>query len=103
MKINEIHKTGMADPEEALESHSRTVVNLDLKVSFAHEQGLEPAFAELLNHGHFVTQLEAAFAGKFKELAQRMIMASKIPPGQGWMDDLETELTVSQVGSQQID
>ncbi|MNB87329.1 hypothetical protein D3C75_343160 [compost metagenome] len=102
MKITEIHRTGTTD-DEALEAHSRTLVNLSFEVSFAHEQGLESVFAELLQHGHFTTQLEAAFTAKFKELAQRMIMSSKVPPGHGWMDDLEAEVLVNEIGSQQID
>lgn len=102
MKITEIHQTGTTD-DEALEAHSRTSVKLSYEVSFAHEQGLEPVFTELLQHGVFKTQLEAEFTAKFKELAQRMIRSSSIPIGHGWMDDFEAEILVNGVDSQQID
>lgn len=102
MKIDEIHRTGTTD-NEALEAHSRTLVNLSFEVSFAHEQGLETVFSELVQHEQFTAQLEVAFTAKFKELAQKMIMSSKVPPGHGWMDDLEAEVLVNEVGSQEIE
>lgn len=103
MKLTEVTKTGWSDPNDQTEAHSRTLVKLNFEVSFAHEQGLDSVFSELFHHGHFTTQLEAAFTAKFKELAQKMIMSSKIPPGHGWMDDLEAEVLVNEIGSQQID
>lgn len=102
MKLEEVHKTGMSDPEQGFEAHSRTPVSISFDISFAHEQGLEEAFTELLQHGYFQEQLEAAFQGRFKELAQKMIMSSKIPPGHGWMDDFETSVAVDVGPAQQV-
>lgn len=101
MKINEIHRTGTTDNEE-LGSHGRTLARFNYEVSFAHESGLEAAFVELLKNDQFRAELEVAFTAKFREAAQKMVRSSTIPPGHGWMDDLEADVILDDVEQQQI-
>lgn len=46
MKINELYKSGFSDGESD-EPHSRSSARVMADVSFAHEVGLESAFAQL--------------------------------------------------------
>lgn len=101
MKLEDINESGN-DPMDT-EPHSRTTVGLNVEISFAHESGLEEAFKQLVAHGAFRSQLEIAFAAKFKEVAQKLIMSSSIPPGHGWMDDLETEVMIDSVTTNSVE
>lgn len=93
MKLDEIYRSGTTD-NEPLEDHSRSSVNLKVAVNFAHEQGLEEAFAQLLSMPAFHAQLAKGFTEVIRRTSQEFVKhSSAIKPGYGWQDDFETEVT----------
>ena len=100
MKLEEMFRTGFGSPEDEIEPHSRSSADIDVKISFAHEQGNEEAFAQLQNLPAFKAALEEQWLSSYRSLAQQFIAKSAIRPGYGWMDDLECEVSIV-VGSPQ--
>lgn len=100
MKISDVKQIGEA---EEFEPHSRTALKALFDVSFAHESGYEDAFNQLLMNEEFKAQLSAAFAGCFKDVAQKFVRHSEIPPGFGWMDDIETGVAIQPGNTQRIE
>jgi len=97
MKLSDVNES------EEFEAHDRTKVQVAFDLSFAHEIGLDPAFNQLFQHPHFKAALEDAFSRSFKDVAQKMIMSSSIPPGHGWMDDIENTVAIAVGETQRID
>lgn len=96
MKLNEVNES------DEFEAHDRTKVQAAFTLSFAHEIGLDPAFNQLFQHPQFKAALEDAFSRSFKDVAQKMIMSSSIPPGHGWMDDIENTVEIAVGETQRI-
>lgn len=94
MKIQEIYRAGTTD-NEPLEDHGRTGAEIRVNVNFAHEQGNEEAFKQLLNLPQFQASLEARFASLLHSEIQKMVGQSSIKPGYGWTDDFEVEISIS--------
>lgn len=96
MKLNEIHRSGVTDNED-LGEHARTAAVLNFNVSFAHESGLSELFAQLLTNGAFQTQLEVGFAKLLQQQVSQLVRTTQVPPGDGWTDDYEVEVSVNPV------
>lgn len=94
MKIQEIYRGGVTDNED-LGDHDRTVLDIRSAVSFAHDPQLRAAFEQLTQMPEFKASLEKGIATVVQSAVAQFVRSSSIPPGHGWTDDYEVDVTIS--------
>lgn len=94
MKIQEIYRSGVTDNED-LGDHDRTQLDLRTTVSFAHDTGLSAAFEQLSQMPEFKASLEKGIASVIQSAVAQFVRSSSIPPGHGWTDDYEVDVSIS--------